>query len=151
MGQTTLVPPGEGEKIMQGPRLLARFLRAQSGNYVTLFALAAPFIIGGAGIASEGGMWLYQHNDVQAAADSAALSAANARTAYKNTNMTNQANSVTTSYGYSNGVGGTTVVVNSPPTSGSKAGNNEAVEVIVTIQQPRLLTKIFFSNNVTIR
>jgi Flp pilus assembly protein TadG len=136
---------------MQGPRLLARFWRAQSGNYVTMFALATPFIVGGAGLASEGGMWLYQHNDVQAAADSAALSAANARTAYKSTNMTNQANSVTTSYGYSNGVSGTTVVVNSPPTSGPRTGNADAVEVIVTIQQPRLLTKIFFSNNVTIR
>jgi hypothetical protein len=143
---------------MQGPRLFARFWRvqslfwrSQSGNYVTLFALATPVLIGGAGLASEGGLWLYQHNEVQGAADSAALSAANARTAYKFANLNNHANVVASSYGFVNGVNGTTVVVNTPPTTGPQASNAQALEVIITIQQDRLLSKMFYSTPVSIR
>ena len=41
-------------------------------------ALVMPVLIGSSGIAVEGGLWLYDHQSAQAAADSAALSAATA-------------------------------------------------------------------------
>jgi len=63
---------------------------------------------------------------------------------------TTQAQSVAATYGYVNGTAGATVTVNRPPVSGAYAANNQAIEVIVTTQQPRLLSSIFATGAVTL-
>jgi hypothetical protein len=115
-----------------------------------MFALASPFLIGAAGLATEGGLWLYVQQSVQSDADSSALSAANAYAASASSSLANQANAVSATYGYQNGKNGTTVAVNQPPTSGSYTANSKAVEVIVSTQQQRLLSSIFTTTPVTI-
>src|SRR5260370_715664 len=56
--------------------VFGRFGRDQSGSYVIIVALMMLVLIGLAGLATEGGLWLYTHRLLQDAADSGALSAA---------------------------------------------------------------------------
>src|SRR6266540_1398649 len=114
--------------------LFRRFLRDQSGSYVILSALLMPVLVGTAGLGTEVGWWCYKHKNMQSAADSGAVSAATA-----GSNLTVEANSVTATYGYANGLNNVTVTVNRPPSSGNFTSNPEAVEVIVGQPQPRLL------------
>ena len=128
----------------------ARFLRDRRGNYAVITALLSPVLIGSAGLATEGGLWIYVHQTLQGAADSAALSAATLYSLNSQTSLDTQAQSVVATYGYTVGTAGTTVTVNRPPSTGSYAGNTHAIEVIVTTQQSRLLSSIFSTGNVTL-
>jgi Flp pilus assembly protein TadG len=129
---------------------LSHFWRDRRGNYAVITALLAPVLIGSAGLATEGGLWMYVHQSLQGAADSAALSSATLYGLNINGNLDNQAQSVVATYGYTVGTAGTTVTVHRPPATGSYTGNNKAIEVIVTTQQSRLLSSIFNTGNVTL-
>lgn len=131
------------------PRLLLRFGRDQSGNYLIIAGLLMPILVGLVGLGTEVGLWLYKHQTMQGAADSGAVSAA---TGYSSNIavLQTQAWGVTASYGFINGVNGTTVTVNSPPKSGSHATGSSAVEVIVQQPQQRLLSRIYSSAPVLI-
>lgn len=125
--------------------LFERFARDQAGSYVIVVALMMPVLIGTAGLGTEVVWWLYKHKDMQSAADSGAVSAATA-----GSNLTAEANSVTASYGYANGVNNVNVTVNQPPSTGNYTSAPQAVEVIVTQPQPRLLSSLFGSGPVVI-
>jgi len=127
-----------------------RFWRDRRGNYAVITALLSPVLIGSAGLATEGGLWIYVHQSLQGAADSAALSAATLYSLNTSGNLNNQAQSVVATYGYVAGTSGTTVTVNRPPSTGSYAGNTNAIEVLVTTQQSRMLSSIFSSGMVTL-
>lgn len=129
---------------------LGRLWHDQSGNYATIFALLSPVLIGFAGLSTEGGLWLYKHQSLQGAADSAALSAAALYTLNNSKDLNAQADAVTASYGYVAGVSGTTVTVNRPPTSGNYTSNTKTIEVIVSVPQQRFLSAIFNSKPITI-
>ena len=129
---------------------LSRLWRDKSGNYVMITALMAPVLLGGAGLATEGGLWYYVHQSVQGAADSSALSAANMASLNAVRSPTTQARSVAATYGYVDGTAGAVVTVNRPPATGAYTGNNQAIEVIVTTQQARLLSSIFATGPVTL-
>jgi Flp pilus assembly protein TadG len=138
-----------------GQRLL-HFWRDRRGNYAMITALMAPVLIGSAGLATEGGLWMYVHQSLQGAADSAALSSATLYGLSKTANLDTQAQSVVATYGYPVPPPGTpgapinTVTVHRPPATGAYTGNNQAIEVIVTTQQARLLSSIFNTGNVTL-
>src|SRR5690349_1482224 len=70
--------PAEGNATSKLRILLRRFYRDRSGNYLIITALAAPVLIGLAGLGTENGIWLYTHQKEQSAADAAAFSAAQA-------------------------------------------------------------------------
>src|SRR5437879_5933529 len=106
----------------RGRGLVQRFGRDQSGSYMIVVALLMPVLIGTAGLGTEVGWWLYKHKNLQSAADSGAVSAATA-----GENLTAEANAVTTSYGYADGLNGVTVTVNRPPASGTYAAMAQAV------------------------
>jgi len=125
--------------------LLRRFVRDQSGSYVILSALLMPVLVGTAGLGTEVGYWYYKHKNMQSAADSGAVSAATA-----GSNLTVEANAITATYGYQNGANNVTVVVNQPPTSGNFITNPQAIEVIVSQPQERLLSAFFGSGPVPI-
>jgi len=129
-----------------GNGLLRRFADDQSGSNVIIFALIMPVLVGAAGLGTEAGWWSYKHKNMQSAADSGAASAATA-----GTNLTAEANAVTATYGYANGLNNVTVTVNQPPSTGNYASNPQAVEVIVGQPQPRLLSALFGSAPVLIR
>lgn len=132
-----------------GQRLL-HFWRDRRGNYAMITALMAPVLIGSAGLATEGGLWMYVHQNLQGAADSAALSSATLYSLNTSGNLDNQAQSVIATYGYTVGTAGTTVTVNRPPATGAYAGSNRAIEVIVTTKQSRLLSSLFNTGDVTL-
>lgn len=126
--------------------LLQRFRHNESGSYMIVVALLMPVLIGTAGLGTEAVWWLYKHRDMQSAADSGAVSAATA-----GTNLATEANSVTASYGYVNGINSVTVAVNQPPVSGDHRSTPQAVEVIITQLQPRLFSSLFISGTVVIK
>jgi Flp pilus assembly protein TadG len=129
----------------RGHRLLQSFLGDQSGSYVLVVALIMPVLVGSAGLGTEVVWWLYKHKDMQSAADSGAVSAATA-----GSNLAVQANSVTASYGYANGVNNVTVTVNQPPSTGNYTASPQAVEVLVSQSEPRLLSALFGTDPVLI-
>jgi Flp pilus assembly protein TadG len=135
----------------RGVGLVHRFATDCAGAYVIIFALAAPGLIGFAGLASEGGLWLYQHQKLQGAADSAALSAATLHGADATATLDTQSKGVAATYGFDTGTAGTTVTVHTPPATGNYTANTKAVEVILTVSQPRLLSSLFTSTPFTIR
>ncbi|WP_426442474.1 TadE/TadG family type IV pilus assembly protein [Bradyrhizobium genosp. P] len=126
-------------------RLLSRFARDESGSYVIIIALLLPVLAGTAGLGTEVAWWFYKHKNMLSAADSAAVSAATA-----GKNLPTEANAVTTFYGYANGVNNVTVTVNQPPSTGSFASSPQAVEVVITQPQPRLLSALFGSGSVPV-
>jgi len=77
-----------------------------------------------------GPMWQGSKVGAQAAADQAALAAGLAIT--KASNPITEARAVTATFGYVHGIGGVTVVVNQPPTTGSFSTNTNAVEVMIS-------------------
>lgn len=122
-----------------------RFVRDQSGSYVILSALLMPVLVGAAGLGTEVGWWMYKHKNMQSAADSGAVSAATA-----GANLTAEANAVTANYGYANTVNSVIVTVNQPPKAGNYTTNPQAIEVIVSQSQKRLLSALFGSDPVPI-
>ncbi|MDH2386673.1 pilus assembly protein TadG-related protein [Bradyrhizobium sp. CER78] len=125
--------------------LLKRFARDRSGSYAIIIALLMPVLVGTAGLGTEVAWWFYKHKNMMSAADSAAVSAATA-----GTNFATEANAVTTFYGYANGIGNVTVTVNQPPSTGSFASSPQAVEVIISQPQARLMSALFGSGAVQV-
>ena len=104
-----------------------------------------PVLVGAASLGTEVGWWLYKHKNMQSAADSGAVSAATA-----GSNLMAEANAVTATYGYVNAMNNVTITVNQPPKTGNYASNVQAVEVIVSQPQQRLLSSLFGSDPVLI-
>jgi Flp pilus assembly protein TadG len=127
------------------PNSLQQFARDERGNFAILTAVVLPVVAGLVGLSSEGGLWLYQHQNMQSAADSSAFSAAVARS-----NFVVQASAVAASNGLVNGTNGVTVTVNQPPQSGTHVSTPGAVEVIINKLQPRLFSALFSSTPVSI-
>ena len=125
--------------------LLQRFRRDERGSYVLAVALMTPVLAGIAGLGTETVWWLYKHKNMQGAVDSGAVSAATAAS-----NLVAEANSVMAAYGYANGVNSTTVTVNQPPSSGNYMTSPQAVEVILSQPQQRLLSSLFGTDPVSI-
>jgi len=119
--------------IGHGRSKLRNFRRDASGSYVVMTALLTPVMIGSVGLGIDYGQWLYTQQTMQAAADSAAVSAATS-----GSNIAVEAEGVAATYGFIKDSGGVTMAVNQPPQSGSHTGSSNAVEVIIhSIQTPQ--------------
>ena len=126
--------------------LLHLFRSDQSGSYLMVMALLMPVLVGCVGLGTDYAMWVYTHQTAQAAAESAAVSAATAAN-----NMTVEAQAVTATYGFVHEHNGTTVTVNQPPQSGSHTATSGAVEVIVQrVQAPAFSAVVWNSREVTV-
>lgn len=97
-------------------------------------------LLGFLAFATDVGTLFYAKREMQTAADAGAIAAA-AEINY--TDMTAAARADTAQNGFSNGVNGTTVTVNSPPLYGSYAGLGGYVEVIVSQPQPTFFMPVF--------
>jgi Flp pilus assembly protein TadG len=133
-----------------GGDLLGQFRRDQSGNYLMITAVMMPALVGLVGLGTDYGLWTYTHQSAQSAADSGAASAARAYVTGDTSSVTMQANAVTSSYGFVNGVNGVTVTVNQPPQSGNYTGSAGAVEVIVKQSQTPIFSAVLRSQQFTI-
>lgn len=126
--------------------LLREFRSDHSGSYTVVMALLMPALVGLVGLSTDYALWVYTHQSAQAAAESAAVSAATA-----GNNLSVEANAVTATYGFVDGTNGVAVTVNQPPQSGSHTTTAGAVEVIVQrAQTPAFAAIIWNSKLVTI-
>jgi Flp pilus assembly protein TadG len=152
-GPATVKPPHIRKSSVRFlPKLLRRFLKDRSGNYVIMFALALPALVGFSAFGTEEGLLLYKRQAMQHAADSSATSAAVAY-AYGVTsggNVKTQARSVASSYGFVDQANGTTVTVNQPPSSGSNKSNSQAIEVIISQPETRLFSALWSKKTIPV-
>lgn len=142
-------------KRSRGEGFFKRLLHDEHGGYLVMMALMLPIVVGLSGLSTEGGFWLYKHRILQSIADNAAHSAANAYAADITSDLTVQAQAVAAN-DYAIAANGTTVTVNRPPIGACGAGtsryigNPAAIEVVVSENQSRLFSKMWFSGNVPI-
>jgi hypothetical protein len=130
------------------------------GKIIALTAFALTGIVGYAAIATDGGLFLENRRQVQAAADEAAMAAAidlftkfiHNQGIETDTNGTahTRAREAATAAGFTQGVNGVTVTVNIPPLSGDHVGMAGHAEVIITYPQPRYFSQIFGSSSTTL-
>jgi hypothetical protein len=137
---------------MWGLRLLHRVkgIASDAGSVAILAAFSLPVLLGLTGVAAETAVWFELKRRAQNAADSAAVAGAIQRARGDTTNVLKSATRAATQNGFTNGVSDTTVSINHPPSSGAYAGQQDAVEAIVTRQFSPLISKLFRNGNITI-
>ena len=122
-------------------------LRDESGATAVVIGLSMTALLGFAGMAVDVGVWYADKRAAQGAADSAAYSAAVDYSAGDTTAGAKTAGqAVAAQYGYTNGVTGVTVTVNTPPTSGTHTATTGAMEVIVTKTESLFFSSFFVSS-----
>jgi len=134
--------------------IVARFICDERGSYLVFMALLLPALVAIAGLATEGGFWLYTKSGLQVAADNAAYSAATAYAIDSTSDLALQAQSVAADSGFVNGQNGTTVTIHKPPVGAcnttSYVGDAKSVEAVVTRIPTRLFSKMWSSSDVVI-
>jgi len=120
-----------------------RTLRSKRGSVAIQLGLMMIIILGMVGLGVEITFVLYKQRQMQSAADSAAFGGATALMRGYPADFRIESRAVAAAVGFVNGVDGVAVTVNRPPTLGSQAGNNNAVEVIVSQPQHLGLVSLF--------
>ena len=120
-------------------------LRDERGSVAVHIGLMMIVLIGMAALGIEVGSLYLAQRRMQAAADAAAVSAAMARATGRPADFRIEAKAVASTFGYINGVNGTTITVNSPPARGPNSANLAAIEVIVSQPQELALIKVYRS------
>lgn len=105
-------------------------------------------IIGFAGLGIDVSYLLLKHRQMQSAADGAAMTGATALSLGYPTDFRMEARAIASASGFTTGVDGSTVTVNSPPLQGPNAGNAAAVEVLVSQPQTAYLIGVFSPSGV---
>jgi hypothetical protein len=127
--------------VRRAARLATGWLSSRKGNVALLFALLTPMAVGGAGLATEVGLWYHRRLELQAAADAAAYAAAvELRAGGSQQSFTDEGTAAAESAGFDINQG--TITINNPPSSGSHQ-NNQAIEVLISENVPRFFTSLF--------
>ncbi|MGZ6010203.1 MAG: pilus assembly protein TadG-related protein [Caulobacteraceae bacterium] len=122
---------------------VSAWLGGRKGNVALLFALLTPMAIGGAGLATEVGVWYHRRLELQSAADAAAYAAAvDLRSGATKDAFTAEALAAAQASGYDDTQG--TLAVNWPPTSGTHQ-TSQAIEVLISENVPRFFSSIFIN------
>ena len=118
----------------------------ERGIVLILAAILIPVLLGFAGLAIDIG-WLYFNKiGMQNAADAGALAGAfQLKRGQNNASIQAMARHDTSVNGYTQGLNGTTVTVNNPPTSGNFSGNSNYVEVIINQQVDTFFIKFVYT------
>jgi hypothetical protein len=129
--------------VRRAASLAAGWLRSPKGNVALLFALLTPVVIGGAGLATEVGVWYHRRLELQSAADAGAYAAAVAlRSGANQATFTQEAQTAAQASGFDPSLG--KIIVNNPPQSGTHQ-TNQAVEVLISENVPRFFSAIFIN------
>ena len=124
-----------------------RLLKDERGSVLAFF-VAIPVVAGTVAVGVETGQLYRTKRQMQGAADAAALAATiDKMNGGTNTSATAAALYEAQRNGFQNGVGGVTVTVNSPPTSGSNVSTANAVEVVVTKPSKFALASVLSSSS----
>lgn len=114
-------------------------------------ALTLPALVGVAALAIDTSLWSKAKNDLQGAADSAALGAVVAAGAGATTaQATTEAKAIAAADGFVDGQNGLSVTVNNPPQTGSYTTNNGAYEVLISQPQTLFFGRLWMSAAPTI-
>ena len=118
----------------------------QRGQAMLFVVMSLPVLFGFAAFAVDMGYLRYEQRLQQTAADAAAI--AGAWQVKSGLSPTTAAQSASASNGFTNDGTNTIVTVNTPPTLGPYAGNNNAVEVILRASHPAFFSTVFgFTKN----
>lgn len=133
-------------------RQLRQFSKGDEGQALVLTALGLVLLMLMAGLGVDVGFLRYEKQQMQKAADAAALAGA-AALAYDPANYAVAAIHDATANGFTNGQNGIVVTVNNPPqTNGDPfQGQPNYVEVIVSQPQPTFFMRITGSSSVPVR
>ena len=118
---------------------LRSLLGGRKGSVSTFVGIATPVILGFMGLAIDTTFWETNKVKMQASTDMAAVAAGRAYKA--SANITTEAVAVLAANGYTNGVNNVSVTVQQPPTSGTYAGNPQAIKVSVTQPQGNVFSR----------
>jgi hypothetical protein len=121
--------------------------RSERGQTIVIVALSMTMLLSAAGIAVDMGYMRYERRLMQNAADSAAV-AATAELNYGDYVTAGQTDAATN--GFTNGVNGVTVAINTPPTAGQFAGQSNFVEAIVSQSVPTFFMKAVGTSSVPV-
>lgn len=124
----------------------APLLSCETGAVAVIVAILAPVLIGAMGLGAESGYWYLTERKLQNGADVAAHGAARMMAAGESGDSMQQ----TAAYLVAEAGIDVDPVVNAPPTSGAYAGDDNAVEAVVTESVPRMFTAIYSSEPVPI-
>jgi Flp pilus assembly protein TadG len=118
----------------------------QAGATTVMVAFAVPAFVGALGVGIDTGAWYIEKQRAQQQADAAALGAARMLSAGQSGSVA-QAGGIRDAgrAGYVAG-SGSSIVINTPPTSGAYAGKTGAAEAIVTKQLPSLFSKFLLGS-----
>jgi hypothetical protein len=131
----------------------------RAGKIVVLVALALVPVVAFVAMGTDGGLLLDNRRHLQAAADSAALSAAGSLfencVAYQGLDTPSgaaaaAARAASAGAGYTDGVNAT-VTVNIPPLTGDHVGVAGYAEVVIEYDQPRYFSGIFGSDTIPVK
>jgi Flp pilus assembly protein TadG len=126
---------------------IAGALADRRGVVGILLALAMPVLIGFMALGTEVGLWYLGRRNLQTAADVAAISAA-----YEILNESgdeiSSAEQEAVRHGFE--ASGGTIQVNNPPSAGTGAGDEDAVEVLLTQPRSPLLAGLFLPGSIDI-
>lgn len=119
---------------------------SRQGSVAIIAAIVFVVLIGFVALGTEVAALLLASRQMQSAADSAALAAAVAKRAGYPVPFADEARALARAAGFVNGEAVTTVTVNNPPLSGPHAGQDDAIEVIITRRHALLLVRLFRSS-----
>ena len=128
--------------------LFKRFRNAQDGQALVVTGLAIVVLMLVAGLGVDVSYLLYQRNQMQKAADAAAI--AGAVTRVYGGNYVTAGRNDSTANGFTHGSNGITVTINNPPQSGPFNGDNNYVEAIVAQPQPAFFMRVGGFNTVNV-
>jgi len=130
-------------------RLVRQLVDCRRGTIAIFGALLMPIAIGGFALGAEASYWYFAQRKLQNAADVAAFAAAaQLRTSNNVDTLSEAALAAAVKTGYDTSLGSMTA--NWPPSTGTFAGNSNAVEISLQENHPRLFTAIFSSGDVSL-
>ncbi|MFN4037853.1 MAG: pilus assembly protein TadG-related protein [Erythrobacter sp.] len=126
---------------------LGKIRRDNAGNALMIGAVTLPMLVGAAGLGLDTVQWTLRQREMQRAADSAAIAGAYAY--LQNANVQTQANLSLTRDGMTGLT--TTPIIENAPTAGIRAGDANAVRVVLATEHPMAFSALFLNRAPTIR
>lgn len=117
----------------------------QSGQAIVLMALMMLGLMATLGLAIDGGGLYFLHRDTQNATDAAVIAATYARCTSDISEVVEFAGrEAAARNGFDNNATSNWVTVNNPPATGTGAGNNQYVEVMITAAKPSYFIQLVY-------